>query len=87
MGVRRMTAAGSRDLDAAHQDGTQSRLIKLAPEAAASSGIIAQPTVRGEFRTFREFPPLSGPTNGHLLKSRRSFAGALSMCTRTSVNK
>jgi len=54
-------AAGSRNGGAAHQDASESRLVKLAPDVAGKSGIVAQPAVRGEFRTFREFPATVRP--------------------------
>ena len=59
-------AAGSRDVGAAHQDASQARLVKLAPEAAAGSGIAVQPVVLGEFRTFREFPATVRPNERSL---------------------
>lgn len=54
-------AAGSRDVGSAHLDTSQARLVKLAPETAAGSGIVVQPALLGEFRTFREFPATVRP--------------------------
>ncbi len=52
--------------EAAADKAPRAGVVQLTPEAVTTSGIVSRPVVRGEFRTFRDFPGTVQPNENEL---------------------